>query len=54
MQKPNWLRPNSTNFSTGNGRTLDFCDEKCMLVFFKGRKYWNNKRKLIEVSKSKT
>lgn len=31
----------------GQGRILDFCDEKCRIVFFRGRKYYQRKLKYI-------
>lgn len=46
LQTPNWeivmktkkgLEPRQQRF--------DFCDEKCRITYFRGRKYWNRKLK---------
>jgi hypothetical protein len=41
-----WIRIESPHRkSHGNGRMLDFCTHKCLIVFFKGKKYWARKKK---------
>lgn len=51
-----WIRIPSPHkkHKRGKGRMLDFCNEKCLLVFFKGRKYWSNKMKLRKENESKS
>lgn len=40
-----WIAFNSKKWGRGDGqgRRLDFCTEKCKLVFLKGKRYWNLK-----------
>lgn len=40
-----WIALSSKKWGRGDGRgrRLDFCTEKCKLVFLKGKRYWNLK-----------
>jgi hypothetical protein len=35
----------------GHNRVYDFCDEKCLVVYFRGKKYYN--KKLFHISSNK-
>jgi hypothetical protein len=48
-QKPDWVRLESTKFSrgfggNGRGRILDFCSDRCRIIYLRGRKYWKRKQ----------
>ena len=32
-------------------KRFDFCDEKCRIIYFRGRKYWNNKLEYQNIKK---
>lgn len=42
---PTWIRVPSRHKDkgAGRGRMLDFCTDKCKIVYLRGRKYYNEK-----------
>lgn len=54
LQKPDWVRLESTKYSppneggNGKGRILDFCDDKCRIIYLRGKKYYARKLQHIE------
>ena len=51
-QLPTWERIQSKNKGkgSGKGRILDFCNEKCRIVYLRGRKYYADKLEHIKIN----